>query len=259
MSAVHASRGPLKPAGPELRSEVDIVCRIAEATLGDRRGPSRGPSTAPTTPHIRHAISHVVPGCASYDEKVRQPGGFVLPHPPRDSREFPTDGGQGDLQRQPDGRPARARGAAAAADAAQPRPVQHHDLRAQRPLPRHLRRPPRGVRAPRRHRRPRASTTATWSTWSASGRTASSGRAPSFRIVEYDTPRGCAAAYYPEANPLVPLDSTARGSNCPTSKSIIVRLQRATGEATLSSDQGSQAEVGADRGHKSDVEPEHLS
>ena len=34
MSAVHASRGPLEPASPFLRSEVDIVCGIAEATLG---------------------------------------------------------------------------------------------------------------------------------------------------------------------------------------------------------------------------------
>src|SRR4029077_2859146 len=49
-------------------------------------------------------------------------------------------------------------------------------------------------------------------------------RADSFRIVEYDTPRGSAAAYYPETNPLVPLDSTAIASNCPTSKSIIVSL-----------------------------------
>ena len=39
--------------------------------------------------------------------------------------------------------------------------------------------------------------------------------APEFRVVAYDTPRGCAAAYYPETNPLVPLDSTAIGSNCP--------------------------------------------
>ena len=48
---------------------------------------------------------------------------------------------------------------------------------------------------------------------------------PSFRIVAYDTPRGCAAAYYPEVNPLVPLDSTAKGSNCPTSKSVVIRLE----------------------------------
>ncbi len=50
--------------------------------------------------------------------------------------------------------------------------------------------------------------------------------APAFRIVEYDQPRGCAAAYYPETNPLVPLDSVAEGSNCPASKSVIIRLDR---------------------------------
>ena len=50
-------------------------------------------------------------------------------------------------------------------------------------------------------------------------------RAPEFRVVPYDQPRGCAAAYYPETNPLVPLGSTAIGSNCPTSKSVIVRLE----------------------------------
>ena len=47
-------------------------------------------------------------------------------------------------------------------------------------------------------------------------------------MVSFETPRGCAAAYYPETNPLVPLDSTALGSNTPVSKSVIVRLERAT-------------------------------
>ncbi|MFD0594359.1 molybdopterin dinucleotide binding domain-containing protein [Catellatospora coxensis] len=50
-------------------------------------------------------------------------------------------------------------------------------------------------------------------------------RAPAFRVIAYPTVRGCAAAYFPEANVLVPLDSTAAGSNTPTSKQIIVRLQ----------------------------------
>jgi anaerobic selenocysteine-containing dehydrogenase len=80
---------------------------------------------------------------------------------------------------------------------------------------------------------------------------------PAFRIVAYDTPRGCAAAYYPETNPLVPLDSTARGSNCPTSKSIVVRLE-AEGGRSRSSD-GRGAPVGSDRGHKSTFRPQHLS
>ena len=50
-------------------------------------------------------------------------------------------------------------------------------------------------------------------------------RAPAFRVVSYPTPRGCCAAYFPETNVLVPLDSTAAISNTPTSKSIVVRLE----------------------------------
>jgi len=47
-----------------------------------------------------------------------------------------------------------------------------------------------------------------------------------YRIVAYPSARGCAAAYFPEANALVPLDLTAEGSNTPVSKSIVVRLER---------------------------------
>jgi anaerobic selenocysteine-containing dehydrogenase len=50
-------------------------------------------------------------------------------------------------------------------------------------------------------------------------------RAERFRATSYPTARGCAAAYFPEANALVPLDSTAEGSNTPTSKSIVIRLE----------------------------------
>ena len=50
-----------------------------------------------------------------------------------------------------------------------------------------------------------------------------------FRVVAYPTARGCCAAYFPEANVLVPLDSVADESNTPTSKSVIVRLVRRTG------------------------------
>ncbi|HYI52209.1 MAG TPA: molybdopterin dinucleotide binding domain-containing protein, partial [Microbacterium sp.] len=53
-------------------------------------------------------------------------------------------------------------------------------------------------------------------------------RAEEFRIVAYSTPRGNAAAYYPETNVLVPLDSVADVSGTPTSKSVIVRLERRT-------------------------------
>jgi len=48
-----------------------------------------------------------------------------------------------------------------------------------------------------------------------------------FRIVSYPTSRGCAAAYYPEANVLVPLSHVAEGSNTPVSKAVLVRLEPA--------------------------------
>src|SRR5439155_22689879 len=50
-------------------------------------------------------------------------------------------------------------------------------------------------------------------------------RAAAFRVVADPTARGCAAAYFPEANVLVPLDATAAGSNTPASKDIIIRLE----------------------------------
>jgi anaerobic selenocysteine-containing dehydrogenase len=49
-------------------------------------------------------------------------------------------------------------------------------------------------------------------------------RADGFRLVAYDIPRGCLAAYYPETNPLVPLTSFADQARTPTSKSIPVML-----------------------------------
>ena len=49
-----------------------------------------------------------------------------------------------------------------------------------------------------------------------------------FSVVLYDIPQGNIAAYYPETNPLVPIDSVGEGSFTPTSKSIpvLVTLSR---------------------------------
>lgn len=47
-----------------------------------------------------------------------------------------------------------------------------------------------------------------------------------FKLVAYDIPRGSLAAYYPEANPLVPLDSFGDDTGTPTSKSVPVRIIR---------------------------------
>ena len=55
-------------------------------------------------------------------------------------------------------------------------------------------------------------------------------RAEGFRVVAYPAARGSAAAYYPETNVLVPLDSVADTSNTPTSKGVVIRLERSAAE-----------------------------
>jgi anaerobic selenocysteine-containing dehydrogenase len=49
--------------------------------------------------------------------------------------------------------------------------------------------------------------------------------APRFVVMPYETPRGCAVTYFPEANCLVPLDSQAEKSGTPTSKSVVIRIE----------------------------------
>ncbi len=96
MSAVHASRGVLPPVSPHVRSEVAIIAGLAEATIGKRHGIDW---SAMAIDHniIREHISRVVPGCEAYTHNVDRPGGFVLPHPPRDSRTFETKSGRAEF------------------------------------------------------------------------------------------------------------------------------------------------------------------
>ncbi|MEZ4987758.1 MAG: molybdopterin dinucleotide binding domain-containing protein [Saprospiraceae bacterium] len=51
--------------------------------------------------------------------------------------------------------------------------------------------------------------------------------APQFTVVPYNIPRRCLAAYFPEANVLVPIDSYAEHSMTPASKRIVVTLRLA--------------------------------
>ena len=93
MSMVHRSRGGLTPSSRHMRSEVAIICGVAEALFGsDHRVPWK--SFASDYDLIRDSISRVVPGFENFNTKVRQKEGFGLPHPPRDSRTFETNTGR---------------------------------------------------------------------------------------------------------------------------------------------------------------------
>jgi len=56
-----------------------------------------------------------------------------------------------------------------------------------------------------------------------------------FELVAYDMPTGQAAAYYPETNPLVPLESYGDGTFTPTSKFIAIKLQKSEPDNLIAS------------------------
>ncbi|MDT0319082.1 FdhF/YdeP family oxidoreductase [Streptomyces millisiae] len=222
MGIVHASRGRLRPAGERLLSEPAIVCRLARAVFGERSATPWEEFEADYR-LIRERISRVVPGFEDFEARVARPGGFALPHAPRDERRFPTATGKANFTAAPVEFPAAPEGRLLL------QTLRSHDQynttiyglddryrgisRGRRVVLVH----PEDAAALGLADGDHADLTSEWT--DGSERTA-----PGFRVVLYPTARGCAAAYYPETNVLVPLDSTADVSNTPTSKSLVVRL-----------------------------------
>ncbi|MCX5014537.1 FdhF/YdeP family oxidoreductase [Streptomyces sp. NBC_00555] len=225
MGMVHSSRGNLAPASPHLLSEPAIVARMARAVLG----------TASTTPWeeferdyatIRDRISRVIPGFEDFNARVARPGGFRLPHAPRDERRFPTKTGKANFTAAP---------------------VEYPRIPAGRLLLQTLRSHDqynttiyglddryRGITGGRRVVMVNPEDAAelgladgAYTDLVGEWKDGVERRAPGFRVVHYPTARGCAAAYYPETNVLVPLDSTADTSNTPASKSVVIRFEPA--------------------------------
>ncbi|MDG3013225.1 FdhF/YdeP family oxidoreductase [Speluncibacter jeojiensis] len=226
MSMVHLSHGRLEPASPYLRSEVSIVCRLAVALLGPDH-PVPWAEFEANYDTIRDSIARVVPGFDDFNARVRLPDGFVLPHPPRDSREFHTDTGKANFSVNelswvptPPGRLIL-------------QTMRSHDQFNTTIYG--LEDRYRGVSGGRKVVFVNADDIAELgltdgalvdlvSEWPVDG-TVEERRVEGFRVVAYSTPRGNAAAYYPETNPLVPLDHVAERSNTPVSKAIVVRLE----------------------------------
>jgi molybdopterin-dependent oxidoreductase alpha subunit len=84
MSMVHASAGLIRPPSKHLKSEVAIVCDIARATLLDD-GIIDWSAFEDNYDAIRERIEEVFPALfRDFNRRIRQPGGFHLPTPPRD-------------------------------------------------------------------------------------------------------------------------------------------------------------------------------
>jgi anaerobic selenocysteine-containing dehydrogenase len=217
---VHASRGTLDPASPNLRSEVRIVCELAQRVVGDK-GNLRWSELADDYNRIRELIARAIPGFENFNERIAE--GFTLPHPPRDSRSFKTATGKGRMTvnqlavlELPEG-------------ALLLQTMRSHDQYNTTIYGLNDRY--RGIHAGRR--------VILVNPDDLPGLGVSDGdtvdligiaedgierRADRFRVVSYPTSRGCAAAYFPEANALVSLDSQADESGTPASKSVFIRL-----------------------------------
>ncbi|WP_314322970.1 FdhF/YdeP family oxidoreductase [Paenarthrobacter ilicis] len=223
MSVIHKTQGRLAPVSEHLLSEPVIVARMAQATLGDDHSVDWR-AMAENYDVIRDHISRVIPGFENYNARVRTKNGFVLPNPPRDTRTFATDSGKGRFSV----RPLEYLEA----------PPGHLILQTVRSHDQYnttfygLDDRYRGVSDGRRVILVHAEDLTELgfkdrdlvdviSTFAGTER-----RANKFRLIAYPTAKGCAAAYFPEANALVHRELVARESNTPGYKAMTVRFVR---------------------------------
>ncbi|MEM0964940.1 MAG: FdhF/YdeP family oxidoreductase [Verrucomicrobiota bacterium] len=221
MGVVQSSEGRLTPISPSILSETAIICRLAKATLAER---SQVPwqDFEDSYDLIRERIENVVPGFTNFNERARRPGGFYLPNSVKE-RVFQTDSGHAEftinrlnpIQIKPDqlllqtfrshdqfnttiyGTNDRYRGIRSERRVLfmNPEDMRERNLVAEQPV-------------------------SITSHFNGENRTAEL-----FLAIPYDTPKGCAAAYYPEANVLVPISAQAKESGTPTSKSIVITVR----------------------------------
>ena len=153
MGVVSQNKGVLVPLPGQMLSEVAIMSGMAIATLGEKTNIADWVAMTENYDVIRDHISRVIPGFENFNEKLRRPGGFYLPNGPRD-RKFTTEDGKAHFTKtELEKYEVRSR-RADPDDRAQPRPVQHHHLRLQRPVPRHPQRAARAVHERAGHGRP---------------------------------------------------------------------------------------------------------
>jgi molybdopterin-dependent oxidoreductase alpha subunit len=219
---VHLSRGVLPPASEHLKSEPAIIAGIAKATLGEKTTVDWA-GLADNYDRIREHIEHVVPGFTQYNARVRQPGGFYLPNAPREGK-FKTAS-------------SKARFTV--------HPIPEHNLSDRQLLLTTVRSHDqfnttiysesdryRGISKGRRvvflNEADMKRLGLQRDQWVdlISHFEGETRRAERFKVVPYQIPLGCAAAYYPETNVLVPIRSVADKSNQPVSKSIVITIER---------------------------------
>jgi molybdopterin-dependent oxidoreductase alpha subunit len=220
MSVVHASHGKLDPASPHLLSEPQIIARTAAATL---KGRTTVPWLAMGRDYdlIRDHIQRIVPGFENFNERVRKPGGFYLPNSARELK-WETSTSKANFATHP------LSCVQAAEDQLVLQTFRSHDQFNTTVYGLNDRY--RGIGNERRvvFLNPQDMKKRSITPLQPVDLTSEHGGeirvARHFLAVPYDMPTGSAAAYFPEANVLVPIDSFADVSLTPTSKSVLIRV-----------------------------------
>ena len=219
MGVVHRSEGKLKPTSATLMSEPSIV-----AELGHRLTPGNLPwlDLSSNYDNIRDLMSRSLIGFEDYNQRVRQENGFLLPNPPRDELKFHTPSGKAAFSMNPLPDVSLKEGQYVLMT------MRSHDQYNTTIYGLHDRY--RGIHGNRRVVLMNALDMAEKGLKTrdvvnlCSHFKDTTRHSSNWIVVAYDIPKRNMAAYFPEANELVPLDSVADKSNTPTSKWIVVSL-----------------------------------
>ncbi len=224
MGIVHRSQGRLTPASPHLRSEPWIVSQLANEVL-DAPSLNWG-ELCSNYDHIRDLMERSLKGFEDYNDRVRLPEGFALPNAPRDERRFDTSDGKARFTTHvlPE--------MSVEGDQYVMMTLRSHDQYNTTIYGLHDRY--RGIHGHRRVVLMNAEDMVQrgWKTRQIVNITShfndEERHSERWMVIPYDIPRGNLATYFPEANSLVPLHSTAAVSNTPTSKWIVCSLSDST-------------------------------
>jgi len=228
MSQVHASQGKNTPASKHLMSEPAIIAGIATATLGEEGGGIDWQALTDDYDRIRDKIAACLPGLfTGYNEKINTPGGFYLGN---SAAEFDWKTQTGKAQFTP----------AAIPDLSLPdgqlrlMTLRSHDQYNTTVYGMNDRY--RGIKGTRlvvfmnaddiAEHGLKPDDLADIASHFDDGRERN---VSGYRVVACDLPRGCAAGYFPEMNPLVSANSFADRSRTPTSKFIPITVVKHDG------------------------------
>ncbi|MFK7791085.1 MAG: FdhF/YdeP family oxidoreductase [Devosiaceae bacterium] len=225
MSMVHASKGFLDPASPNLRSEPSIIAGIAKATLGETNVDWEG--LVDDYALIREKIEAVIPGFEDFNARIKEPGGFLLPNP-ASSRVWKTPSGKAQFLPFPglDVDPVFSDH-----DVLKLTTVRSHDQYNTTIYGLDDRY--RGVFGRRdvlfmNARDIKRLGFVEGDRVDLIGANDETRAVYALTIVEYDLPKGCCASYYPETQALIGLDDRDEAARTPSFKAIPIRVRPAS-------------------------------